>query len=84
MLIQNIVVMILSVIMFLVIIMTRTRIKYLSHQLDDDVITPSDFTLHLKHLPKDKTQEEVREWLEKEYNLQIEEVNFSYDIGKLS
>lgn len=54
--------------------------------LDSDVVSPSDFTIVAKHLPKNLTPDQFKEKFEKQfskYNIKVAYVNYAYNIEKM-
>lgn len=45
-------------------VITHLRHKNIVELIDRDTITPSDFTIYLRKLPKDATEKEIKTWIE--------------------
>jgi len=63
----------------------KVKIQYVNLAVDDLIISPSDFAVLVYNLPKNKTQEEVREHLQKsmEGQIDIKEVIYTYQIDEI-
>ena len=48
-------------------------------------MTPSDFTLYVKNIPKDKTEDEIKQFIEQRVpGAVVAKINLSYDIEKMT
>ena len=76
----NLVFMHLGIVLFLV---THTflyaRAKLLAHRLDQEIITPRDYTIALKNVGTEVTKEDMKRYLE-EKGGRITEIEFAYDL----
>lgn len=62
----------------------RRRQLAIEKKIDEQNLTPPDFTVYVMNLPLDKTEQETIEWF-KEYDpeLDIQKVNYCYDIKEI-
>ena len=62
----------------------RKRQLTLEKKIDEQNLTPPDFTVYVMDLPQDKTEQETIEWF-KEYDteLEIKKINYCYDIKEI-
>jgi hypothetical protein len=78
----------LNLIMIIVIIIGSIVLRQIQNKLigeiDEKNVTPADFGVMVTHLPLNKTQEEVKEWLRGFYtDLDVVYVNYCYDIKEI-
>lgn len=53
-------------------------------KVDEYNITPSDFAVNIKHLPRNKTKEDIKQWINTVMeDADIKEINLAYDISKV-
>jgi hypothetical protein len=52
-------------------------------ELDSETVTPSDFAVIVRDIPKDITKEVLKKQLIEEQKMQVEEINFIYDVRDL-
>ena len=62
----------------------RRRQLILEKRIDEQNLTPPDFTVYVMNLPQDKTEQETIAWF-KEYDpeLDIQKINYCYDIKEI-
>ncbi|CDW71822.1 phage head-tail family partial [Stylonychia lemnae] len=64
----------------------RRMLIKLNQELDEDQISPSDFTLIARHLPQNITQDQLKAKFENQYskyNIKVAYVNYAYNIEKM-
>eukprot|EP00347_Sterkiella_histriomuscorum_P022863 403336874 len=64
----------------------RKMLIQTNNDLDQDVVSPSDFTIVAKHLPKNLTPDQFKEKFEKQfskYGIKVAYVNYAYNIEKM-
>ena len=40
------------------------RLNHIVEEIDEGVVSPSDFTIFLRNIPKDAKEHEIKEWIE--------------------
>jgi len=57
---------------------------YKIKKMDEEQITPSDFAVLTSNIPRDKTEDELKEYLQSQHSAQnVKEVIYCYDIDKV-
>ena len=68
-------------------VVLQLRHKKLSQTVDDEQISPPDFTIYMRNIPRDATADEIKEWIQTNglpdgKIPDIVKVNLAYDIDE--
>jgi hypothetical protein len=64
----------------------RNRLAKLNLHLDENNVTPWDFALLARNLPKDLTRQELKEKFEHQFkhdNVKVQHINYCFDIQEM-
>ena len=72
------------VVLIFISMLLKTQQESIIQRVDDKLITPSDFTIMVYNIPKDKTSNELKQWLEDHHwGSDILSVSYCYDIRQM-
>ena len=73
--------------LLIIYVVVHIRHKDMVRQIDDDQISPPDFTIYIRNIPKDATVEEIRKWIDENAlpegkKPDIVKINLAFDIDE--